>query len=635
MNGKKRITHILRYAFAVGLFFTFLIGVVSLLSWYQQTKQVNYILQDYFPKTNLILKLEEDINGFISELDRFALIKNNSARQQAFKQLNLQLSDIENLIARLSDAEYARIFPENLNGLRELVDNINRNILHALQLEQERQALITKIQWQHDDFNNEFIALLQELNWQQVNFSEQSRYAGNRLWVTLQNELQTLYSLAKTEEQIKSELLQFLYQSDQSNKDKEYEKSKRLIRMLYPHNMPAARASIVPLQQMIESMVAMLDSDEGIDNLVANFRRYQASVLETKVNKDKRLESLKQVTDKLFAKYTTKFTRLNQQLEKQTRLSGLIIGGILILSLAFIWGFNRFYIKLNLTRRFEQLIDSVKRLNRGDEELALNFEGKDEISQLNKLLQSHSELIKERQRIEENLRNTQNELIQTAKFAVVGQTMTTLAHEINQPLNAISIYLFGLKKFIQGQDYSNALDYTDKITRLSNRIGNIIKGLRQFSKRHDQRELEQVDIAEAVNEAWALLEFRHRPLRAQLSLKGNGMVAANKGLLEQILVNLFTNSLEACRNTPKIHIEVIRDETSVSIRIKDNGEGWGTESVDKLLQPFYTNKNVGLGLGLTICQRIMQQFGGRLFLASDLTKSAVVILNFPYLNSQE
>ncbi|EFX90487.1 sensory histidine kinase AtoS [Actinobacillus ureae] len=239
-------------------------------------------------------------------------------------------------------------------------------------------------------------------------------------------------------------------------------------------------------------------------------------------------------------------------------------------------------------------------------------------------------MIKERRIIEQDLRDTQNELIQTAKVAVVGQTMSSLAHEINQPLNAIAIYLFSLKKSLQTGNLSQAETYAENINKLVERTAHIVKGLRQFTKRHTlQDPLQPVSLTQAINTAWELLALRHQPMQTQLSIEGENVVKGNAILLEQIFVNLLSNALEACKTQAHIQIQLYAQQHKIYARIEDNGEGWPLESADKLLQPFYSNKEVGLGLGLTICQRIMQQFNGNLYIASSLHKSAVIILEFP------
>lgn len=631
---KKNITQVLKQAFAMSLMLSVILGIVSLLSWYQQHKQVNYILDDYFPKTHLALKLEDNVAVFVNELDRFAAVKNNMNRQTMFKQLNGQLEQIEQDALMLSDDTHDEgVILGNIADLKALIVKIYSHLNQSFHIEQKKQELVTKLQWLHDDFNNEIVALGQELNWQQINLAKQpvsSSHSSSDIF-NLQNELQAIAQLKNTEDNIKTEIAQFLYVLDQQDILLKYQTLKELVVSLQ-HSEPLQtdNASIATLQQMVEMLANMIAPHQDLDELVANIHQFQQTATEISQQKANILRSTRNLTEGILFKTNENLTALNQNMKRQTEISGFIIVATLFISLIFIWAFNRFYLQGHLTKRFENLIESVKLLNKGKEELPIQVLGNDEIAEINRLLKHHTDMIKERRIIEQDLRDTQNELIQTAKMAVVGQTMTSLAHEINQPLNAMTIYLFSLKKSLQTGNLSQAETYAEHINKLVERIVHIVKGLRQFTKRHTLQEpLQLVSLTQAINAAWELLELRHQPMQAQLSVEGESVVKGNAILLEQIFVNLLSNALEACKTQAHIQIQLYAQQHKIYARIEDNGEGWPLESADKLLQPFYSNKEVGLGLGLTICQRIMQQFNGNLYIASSLHKSAVIILEFP------
>lgn len=634
--NKSGIIKTLKNALNMGLLFTCIIGAFSLISWYQQHKQVNYILNDYFPKTNLALKLDDNVNSFINELDRFAAVKNNPARQTMFKQLNLQLSEIKKNALALTEPDNQTILSQNISDLKSLIGQIDNNISQYFYIEQKKQELFTKIQWLHDDFNNEIVALGQELNWQQINFTEPGERARTTLMSNLQDELQSMTKLKNMEEQIKNEITQFIYSLEQQNISEEYQNLKNIILNIYLNEQKKPnKASLATLQQMVETLVNITKPGEELDLLITNIKNYQQSLNNIASHQEQILYATRNLTNQILSKTKDKFSMLNSQLKTQTEISGIIILMSLMIILLFIWLFNRFYLQKHLTKRFEELIESVKLLNQGKEEPPIQIIGNDEISEINRLLKKHTEILQERRIIQQNLQDTQNELIQTAKLAVVGQTMTMLAHEINQPLNAMSIYLFSLKKMLQQQDYRQVADYTTKITGLTERIGRIVKGLRQFTKRTNQMEpLQPIDLHAVINEAWSLLELRHQPLHAILSVQGNATILGNNVLLEQIFVNLFNNALEACKSRPHISVNIMSERQKTYVYVEDNGIGWQTDNINKLLQPFYSSKEVGLGLGLTICRHIMNQFNGNLYIASSFQQSAVIILEFPQLSQK-
>ena len=634
--NKSGIIKTLKNALNMGLLFTCIIGAVSLISWYQQHKQVNYILNDYFPKTNLALKLDDNVNSFINELDRFSAVKNNPVRQTMFKQLNLQLIEIEKNALALTEPDNQTILSQNISDLKSLIGQIDNNISQYFYIEQKKQELFTKIQWLHDDFNNEIVALGQELNWQQINFTEPGERERKTLMLNLQDELQSMTKLKNMEEQIKNEITQFIYSLEQQNISEGYQNLKNIILNIYLNEQKKPnKASLATLQQMVETLVNITKPGEELDLLITNINNHQQSLNNIASHQEKILYAIRNLTDKILSKTKDKFSILNGQLKTQTEISGMIILMSLMIILLFIWLFNRFYLQKHLTKRFEELIESVKLLNQGKEDPPIQIIGNDEISEINRLLKKHTEILQERRIIQQNLQDTQNELIQTAKLAVVGQTMTMLAHEINQPLNAMSIYLFNLKKMLQQQDYHQVADYTAKITGLTERIGRIVKGLRQFTKRTNQMEpLQPIDLHTVINEAWSLLELRHQPLHAILSVQGNATILGNNLLLEQIFVNLFNNALEACKSRPHISVRITSERQKTYVYVEDNGIGWQTDNINKLLQPFYSSKEVGLGLGLTICRHIMNQFNGNLYIGSSFQQSAVIILEFPQISQE-
>ncbi|WP_192844586.1 ATP-binding protein, partial [Rodentibacter caecimuris] len=363
---------------------------------------------------------------------------------------------------------------------------------------------------------------------------------------------------------------------------------------------------------------------------------YQTELKNIQSQKNDIVAKTQQMIKQELNKTRESFSRLNENLKIQTQISGVLIISSLLIFLVLIALFNQYYVKRRLSQRFSQLIYAIENLNQGRTKQNLDINGKDELTEIGLLLNNHIQILQEREKIEQDLQETQNELIQAAKMAIVGQTMTTLAHEINQPLNAISIYLFTLKKRLeQRQDQQNYLD-VEKIEKLTERIANIIKALRQFAKNEiSSTPYQVVSLKQSLTEAWNLLELRHKPLNAELQVKRDVYLLVNPILLEQVFVNILSNALEAGQTTPIIQVDVVCYQNKICVFIEDNGSGWQTDNADKLLQPFFTTKSVGLGLGLTICQRIMQQFGGKLAIASAFSKSAVVILEFSHHSEEE
>ena len=286
--------------------------------------------------------------------------------------------------------------------------------------------------------------------------------------------------------------------------------------------------------------------------------------------------------------------------------------------------------------------DAVVELSNGELDADIPVSGNDELGRSANLLRQTIEKINQQQRqlgqeiceriaTEKNLRTTQSELIQTAKLAVVGQTMTTLAHEINQPLNALSMYLFSANRALAQQDVGLVKNYIVTMRSLVERMDNIVKRLRNFARRRDS-ELAggAINLQQVIYSSWELLALKHRSQKASLHYPDNfPAVYGDDVLIQQVLVNLFTNALEASlEQSPTITISFEEEASTVTLYIADNGKGWPVHLADRLLTPFTTDKAVGLGIGLSISHSIMRQCQGELYIASTLDRHALVILRF-------
>ncbi|WP_299021390.1 ATP-binding protein [uncultured Photobacterium sp.] len=240
--------------------------------------------------------------------------------------------------------------------------------------------------------------------------------------------------------------------------------------------------------------------------------------------------------------------------------------------------------------------------------------------------------IEDRKRVEADLRSTQDELIQAAKMAVVGQTMTSLAHELNQPLSAISTHVFATRMAIEKENYTQLPNSLEKIDNLTSRMGRIVASLRSFSKKQSASSpLKSVDIPASFQQALLIVESRAKVQKTNISCTIDDplFAKADQVQLEQVLVNLLVNGCDAvagCELREITVCELAREDNRIRIAVSDSGNGFATNIIQKLFIPFTTTKEVGLGLGLSICRSIMNRFDGDIFLASNLQGGAMVVL---------
>ncbi|MCO4319380.1 ATP-binding protein [Phyllobacterium sp. 21LDTY02-6] len=235
------------------------------------------------------------------------------------------------------------------------------------------------------------------------------------------------------------------------------------------------------------------------------------------------------------------------------------------------------------------------------------------------LSKAHSELLseaEERQKAETKLQTVQLELVQANRLAILGQVTAGVAHEINQPVAAIRSYADNAATLLARNKFDPLKDNLAAIAGLTERIGSITDELRTFSRK-GTGDAGPVAVAEIIEGALLLLGSRFRQRAGQILTKVPApdlKVHGNRIRLEQVLINLLQNALEATEGGPSSQISVRYADAGeqVELIVSDNGPGIPAHIMEALFTPFNTSKDRGLGLGLVICHDIVAEYGGRI-----------------------
>ncbi len=226
----------------------------------------------------------------------------------------------------------------------------------------------------------------------------------------------------------------------------------------------------------------------------------------------------------------------------------------------------------------------------------------------------------ERQETQKRLQDLQSELIFMGRFTALGEMASTLAHELNQPLTAATSYLNGARRLIDGGAPNQAMirEAVENAAAQTLRAGQIIKRLREFVARGEsERQIE--DLAKLIEEAAALamVGARETGVRISFAFDPNAaQVLADKVQIQQVLLNLIRNGIEAMQDTPlrELSINSVRLRDGMAeITVTDTGTGIAPEIADQLFQSFVTTKKTGMGVGLSISRTIVESHGGRLW----------------------
>ncbi len=226
--------------------------------------------------------------------------------------------------------------------------------------------------------------------------------------------------------------------------------------------------------------------------------------------------------------------------------------------------------------------------------------------------------IDERQRLESVRQDLQDDLIQANKLATLGQIAAGVAHEINQPIAAIRTHADSAALQLRREDSAGALRSLSSIDRLTERVGVITDELRAFSRK-TRSETVAVGVDAAIDGALLLVagKLRENGITLDRRRATSGLaVLAERNRLEQVVLNILQNAIEALDGTPDpaITLGVSARGKQVSIHVTDNGPGVAPAVQARLFTPFTTSKRDGMGLGLVISRDIVAAFGGELSL---------------------
>ncbi|MEH6578398.1 MAG: ATP-binding protein [Amphritea sp.] len=326
---------------------------------------------------------------------------------------------------------------------------------------------------------------------------------------------------------------------------------------------------------------------------------------------------------------------ISNSLESAIKSINVSIRSILLLSLASLavaGAISWFYVRRNVLQRIAELQQNMRAIASAQLDTQISIRGNDEVSSMARDLkhfqntaievertnQQLSAEVDERIAAEAQLKSAQNELVQAGKLAALGQLSVGITHEINQPLTAIASHLHTAGRRLEKQQPQQARLSLAKISRLLDKIAGITRHLKAFA-REAGAELSPVDLDTVITDALDLMSSRLREQQCQLTyLPGPAGLAVNAEpiRLEQVLVNLISNAVDALDNcqTRTLDVQVSNSDHEVRIDVSDSGIGIPDDQLTLIFDPFFTQKEVGkgLGLGLSISYNIVQDFGGHI-----------------------
>jgi two-component system sensor histidine kinase DctS len=238
---------------------------------------------------------------------------------------------------------------------------------------------------------------------------------------------------------------------------------------------------------------------------------------------------------------------------------------------------------------------------------------------------------------EELARQQQEKLQLTSRLVTMGEMASTLAHELNQPLAAITSYNTGCLNKLESGVFTRD-ELAGALTKLgvqAQRAGRIIRRVHDFVRKSEPKRA-PCDLAEVIDDSIGFIESaaKNRHIRIVREIQGmRPELMADQVMLEQVLLNLMRNALEAMNDQPperrRLTIKLSQLENQMEIRVIDLGPGIPSEVQEKLFTPFFSTKAEGMGMGLNICRSIIEFHQGRLWVESNPEGGTIFVITLP------
>lgn len=248
----------------------------------------------------------------------------------------------------------------------------------------------------------------------------------------------------------------------------------------------------------------------------------------------------------------------------------------------------------------------------------------------------------ERQKTEARLQELQAELVQMSRLTAMGEMASTLAHELNQPLSAIANYLRGSRRMLEdlsGDAIESVREAVSKAADQALRAGQIIRRLRQFvAQGESEKRIESLSKMAEEASALALVGVREAGIRVRFDM-GNiaDFVLADRVQIQQVLVNLLRNAIDAMQNAPRrnLTLSMRKNGGGLEIAVADTGTGIAPDIAEHLFQPFFTTKAQGMGVGLSISRTIVEEHGGRIWMEQNPEGGTIFKIVLPSVEAED
>lgn len=635
-----------RFFFAFGALstLTLLASIISWVSYNRLGNELNQIVEGNIQTLSLMAGLKEQSTTITLLAPTLLAAKDEGSRSTIWEDLNFNINTMSDLLPEISestqDQHAEKGLADQIDILRTSLEELNSNVKDRFNVQQLMRTENQRLRWIASSFLSEIDALTENAERHLYNYYNQDLPDS---WVVINNygeeaakkikaDLQRLYRI-KADVNLLINLVDRAQHLPDLNsliatRTHSVEITGRIREQILKANeTPGIRA----LKNTIVNIVSLTKGDDNIFTLRSRERgiledgEFQLNMLRAALTSLNELIAIQAAKAEGAAKSSAKSAE--ETILKSQNWMLITVIASLVFSILVVW----LYVGRYMVARITSLDKSMRSIANGNLQEDVLVKGNDEITTM-----AHS-LISFR----DQLSTLQEELVQAGKYGAMGQLSAGIAHEINQPLSAIGHYSHNGVRLLNAGRLEDTEKNLRQISNLTKRASTIITRLKDLA-RNQPVNLVPVDLRMVVENSLNMLagdEVR-KQTQIELSFAEDEMwVMADPVQLEQVVLNLLTNALDAINSQDQklIRIECVKTKNAIEVLVRDNGSGISQALQEQIFDPFFTTKRRGqsLGLGLAISFNIINNFGGKLSVSNHAEGGACFCIQLQEYRSNQ
>ncbi|WP_290697249.1 ATP-binding protein [Amphritea sp.] len=625
-------------AFAALSALTILTSIISWMSYNRLGDELNQVVEGSIHTLSLMADLKERGTKITLMAPTLLAVKDEQGRQKIREDLNLNITGMADLLPQISavtqDNQAQKNLSEQIETLNSTLSELDRNVFQKLEIQQKKSSENQRLRWVASSFLSDINRLIE--NEQQYLFSLFNQDSPDS-WISMNNfgrdavskinaDLQGLFRI-KADANLLINLVDRAQHLPDLNSliATQAHSDEIILRIKQDIDAVGNLQGIQALKQTIVNIVFLTRGEDNMFTIRSKERAILQSgeLLLSRIREE--LGNLNQQvavqTDKTEAAAQVSAQSARETIKKGRIWMLLMVAASLLFSILIVW----LYVGRNMVGRITSLDASMRSIANGNLDEQVQVKGSDEIGTMARSLVS----------FRDQLTTLQEDLVQAGKLAALGQLSAGIAHEINQPLSAIGHYSHNGLRLIKSGRLEETEKNLNQISNLTKRATTIITRLKSLARKQ-QDNLVMVDLRLVVDNVLSMLEGDEVRKLTSINVSfdhDRNLVNADAVQLEQVVLNLITNALDAINDQPEklITIDCLHQQDWFEVHVRDNGPGISKELREQIFEPFFTTKRRGqsLGLGLSISYNIIKSFGGKLTVDDGSGSGASFCIQLP------